>query len=435
MIVDKEHNVNCLIPSQLQLSSLLEHYQNGRFVDAEKLAVSIIDTFPKHPFGWKVLGAILKQTDRISEALNANQKVVELSPQDAEAHNNLGVTIQDMGRLEDAEASYRQAILLKYDYFEAYNNLGNSLIVLGRLEDAELSLRQAILLRSDFALARYNLGICLFNNKRYDLALKEFELIDMGQSKTYAMRCSYLMDKEIIFYKKLATLIDQGETNAVIGSLSCSAEIKYGIKTLNPFCNEPLKYILKTDLSEQYDFDEIFIKTARDVLSDNSISRKSQELLTNGIQTAGNIFAVKKISETEIESIIYAEVEKYRFHFKDSDEGFIRNWPTSYKIKGWLVSMRSGGKLASHMHELGWISGSIYINVPVKKVTDSGNLVLCLNEQKQEHSLKIKNSQESVIDVETGILCLFTSSLHHYTVPFEDKENRIVLAFDVIPIK
>jgi hypothetical protein len=33
----------------------------------------------------------------------------------------------------------------------------------------------------------------------------------------------------------------------------------------------------------------------------------------------------------------------------------------------------------------------------------------------------------------TGSLCLFPSSLHHYTVPFEEKEDRIVLAFDVIP--
>jgi hypothetical protein len=33
----------------------------------------------------------------------------------------------------------------------------------------------------------------------------------------------------------------------------------------------------------------------------------------------------------------------------------------------------------------------------------------------------------------TGSLCLFPSSLHHYTVPFEGKEDRIVLAFDVIP--
>ena len=288
-------------------------------------------------------------------------------------------------------------------------------------------------MKPDYAEARYNLGLCLFYSEQYGVALKEFELIDIGLSKSYAIRCSYLQDEESIFYERLDSLINQGQANAVIGSVICCSEIKYGVKRENPFCNEPLQYVLKTDLHEQYDFDEIFIKSIKDVLADNSISLKPQPFLTNGVQTAGNIFAVKKISGTEIESIIIAEVEKYRDHFKDSDEGFIRNWPTSYKIEGWLVSMRSGGKLAAHMHESGWISGSVYVNVPVKSETNSGNLVLCLDEQVQTQELKGPNSQERIIDVETGSLCLFPSSLHHYTLPFDSKEDRMVLAFDVMP--
>ena len=39
------------------------------------------------------------------------------------------------------------------------------------------------------------------------------------------------------------------------------------------------------------------------------------------------------------------------------------------------------------------------------------------------------------IDVVTGTLCLFPSSLLHYTIPFESNEDRIVLAFDMIPNK
>jgi hypothetical protein len=56
---------------------------------------------------------------------------------------------------------------------------------------------------------------------------------------------------------------------------------------------------------------------------------------------------------------------------------------------------------------------------------------LCLSDQ--EHVLAVEKNQQSTIDVVTGSLCLFPSSLHHYTVPFEEKEDRIVLAFDVIP--
>ena len=93
--------------------------------------------------------------------------------------------------------------------------------------------------------------------------------------------------------------------------------------------------------------------------------------------------------------------------------------------------MQSGGKLAPHMRGTGWIAGSVYINVPPKSGAQSGNLVLCLSDQ--EHMLGKEKSHKSIIDVVTGSLCLFPSSLHHYTIPFEEKEERIVLAFDVIP--
>jgi tetratricopeptide (TPR) repeat protein len=623
------------LPSQVQLSSLLEHYKNGRFGDAEKLAISITKEYPNHQFGWKVLGAVLKQTGRIGESLASSQNSVRLAPQDAEAHNNLGIILQELRRLEEAEASYRQAIALKpkyaeaeynlgnalqeqgrleeaeasykktivlkpdyteanynlgttlqklgrlneaeasykkaialkpdyaeansnlgitlqklgrleeaeecytqaialkpgfakahynlgntlkelrrleeaeaswrqaialkLDYAQAHNNLGNTLQEQGRLEEAEASLRQAIALKPDYAPAHYNLGITLqnlgrleeagvsyknaialkpdyaeahsnlgvtlqelgrldeseasykqsialkpdyaevhsnlgillFESKKYDLAAEQFELTDIHDSKFYAIKCSFLQDEETIFYEKFDFLVCQGEINAVIGSLAFCSEFKYGIKKSNPFCNEPLKYVVNTDLNEQYDFKNIFIKTAKDILTDNSVSYKSQGHLTNGSQTAGNIFVQGKVRKTQIESIIRTEIEQYRFKFKDSEEGFIKNWPTSYEIKGWLVSMQSGGKLAPHMHDPGWITGSIYINVPPKSKTDCGNLVLCLSDQ--EHVLGVQKNQQSIIDVVTGSLCLFPSSLHHYTVPFEEKEDRIVLAFDVIP--
>ena len=38
-------------PPQELLNSLLEHYKNGRYSDAERLAVSITQEFPKHQFG------------------------------------------------------------------------------------------------------------------------------------------------------------------------------------------------------------------------------------------------------------------------------------------------------------------------------------------------------------------------------------------------
>ena len=101
-------NATRVSPPQEQLSSLLEHYQNGRFNEAEKLAVSITNEFPTHQFAWKVLGAVLNQLGRISESVVAKEKAVQLAPNDAEAHYNLGNTLKELGRLDEAEASYNK---------------------------------------------------------------------------------------------------------------------------------------------------------------------------------------------------------------------------------------------------------------------------------------------------------------------------------------
>tara|TARA_B110000263_G_scaffold201312_1_gene180737 strand:+ start:86 stop:1279 length:1194 start_codon:yes stop_codon:yes gene_type:complete len=171
----EKNNVYFAKPSQQQLNSLLEHYQTGRYADAEKLSLSITQEFPKHQFAWKVLAVVLKLTGRISESLVASQKSVQLGPLDAEAHYNLGNTLKEQGRLEEAEASYRQAITLKPDFAVAHNNLGVMLQELGRLDEAEASCRQAIELKPDYAEAHYNLGSTLQNLSKYDEAETSFK--------------------------------------------------------------------------------------------------------------------------------------------------------------------------------------------------------------------------------------------------------------------
>ena len=129
-------DLNIINPSNQQLNNLLKCYQTGRYIDAEKLSLSITKEFPEHPFAWKVLGIVFKKTGRINEALVVNQKSVELEPINMEANFNLGNTLQELGRLEEAEACYKQAISIKPDYAEAHNNLGVTLQKIGRLEEA-----------------------------------------------------------------------------------------------------------------------------------------------------------------------------------------------------------------------------------------------------------------------------------------------------------
>ena len=158
------------LPTQSQIDNLLEYYQKGQHKEAEKLAVFLTQQFSEYQFGWKVLGAVLSQTGRLLESLDAKQIAVQLAPLDAEAHSNLGITLLELRRLDEAEASYTQAIVLKPDYSEAHNNLGITLQELGRLEEAEASCRQAIEFKPDFAEAHNNLGNPLRESGRLEEA-------------------------------------------------------------------------------------------------------------------------------------------------------------------------------------------------------------------------------------------------------------------------
>ena len=421
------------MPSQAQLRSLLEHYQNGRFNDAEKLAVSIINEFPKHQFSWKVLGAVLEKTGRKSEAVDAKQTAVALSPQDAEAHSNLGSTLLALGRLDEAEAIYTQAIALKPDFAEAHSNLGITLKELGRLDEALASYTQAIALKPDLAEAHNNLGITLQELGRLEEAEASYTQV-IALNPNYAevhdklLMCLFVQDKKSVFFDELDYLINQDKASAIIGSLTCRSALKYGLEKPNLFCTNPLNYVLHNDLNTRYDFEKTFVEKAKSILNENQISSKGQALLVNGSQTSGNIFDTMNDFTNEIQNIIRIEVEKYRAKFKKSEEGLIKKMPTEYSLYGWLISMKSGGNLNPHIHN-GWLSGSIYINVPQKLKVDSGNLVVSLGEENDAIDTRI--NEKKTINVVTGSMVLFPSSLTHWTIPFESEEERIVLAFDV----
>ena len=591
-------------PSQQKLDSLLEHYHNGRLNDAEKLAISITNEFPKHQFAWKVLGAVFGAFGRNSEALDANQTAVTLSPQDAAAHNNLGITFQELGKLDEAESSYRQAIalkpdfagshynlgvtlkalgklndaeascrkaiVLKADYAEAHNALGITYQELGKLDEAESSYRQAIALKPDYAEAHYNLGIMLQELSRFDeaaenyrqviaekhnfaaahynlgityqelkkldeaessyrqaialkpdyaeahsnlgntllelerleealenyrqaialkpdyaeahsnlgealnelgklneseasykraialkpdlavthfnlgITLKELRRLneaeaslrqaivlkpDYAEAHNQLLDCLFMQDKEFIFFDELDNLINQGRASAIIGSLTSRSALKYGLEKPNLFCTKPLNYVLHNNLNTQYDFEKIFVEKAKYLLNKNSILNRRQSLLVNGSQTSGNIFDIRNNDTVEIQKIIRIEIEKYRIKFKESEEGLIRKMPAEYDLHGWFISMKSGGNLKPHIHSEGWLSGSIYINVPQKLEADKGKLVVSLGEENDVSSTRI--NEKKTINVATGSMVLFPASLMHYTIPFESEEERIVLAFDV----
>jgi tetratricopeptide (TPR) repeat protein len=302
----------------------------GRLEEAEASYIKAIAIKPEFAQAHSNLGNTLKELGRLEDAEASYSKAIAIKPDYAEAHFNIGITLQELGSLEDAEASYIKAIAIKPDFAEAYSNLGNTLKELGRLEDAEASYSKAIAIKPDFIQAHSNLGITLQELGRLEDAEKSHKKVislkpdhevaqynlgmwycEQGKYKqaaelflksknfkstqSYLLKCWYFLNEQSLFYQQLESLTSQGITDAIIGSFGCRAEIKFGIKKANPFCSSPLGYVFKTDLSKKSDFSEKFAKPILSFLNDKKPQNRSQTLLTNGLQTSGNLFALENI--------------------------------------------------------------------------------------------------------------------------------------------
>ena len=153
-------------------------------------------------------------------------------------------------------------------------------------------------------------------------------------------------------------------------------------------------------------------------------------MLYNGIQSSGNIFENSNPIFTTLQSSIYSIIENYREKFNDKNCEFIQKWPKKDKIKGWFVKMKKDGFLKPHIHEIGWLSGVIYLKVP-KKIENQGMIEFGLDGH--NYPKLHENFPSKIEEVSTNDIVIFPSSLFHQTIPFESEEERICIAFDINP--
>lgn len=376
------------------------------------------------------LGLSYFKLGEINQAIDCFRKHIETNPYSAETWNNLGSAEKERGELVEAATCYERAIEIDNNLIEAHSNLGLVYEDIGQVNEAIKSYDTSLRLNPKNAEVTINLAKLLYLCGRYDEAKQLFVKMNTSEAKYCHLKCTYKLGEEAEFFSELDSLANEKEVNSVLGSLVSRGNTRYGRIHDNPFCNLPFNYCYKVDLKKEYDFNEIFVRFSNDILNESGTTHKSQPRLTNGMQTSGNVFAKNHPLAKDVESILIEEIERYRQRFYLSNEGLIRDWPKSYRISGWLVSMKTGGKLSAHMHDPGWITGSLYINVPPKDNTVDGNIVVSLEDVNDENH---HSKNRKIIEIETGDLFLFPSSLLHYTIPFTSNENRIVLAFDVIP--
>lgn len=162
-------------PTAVELSQLINDFNQGLLVEAKMWAIKLTQIFPNHGMAWKVLGVIYHHEQSMKKAGEALETAAALMPKDAEVHYNLANFYCDSNQLEAAKAGYQKAIKLAPGLAKAHFNLAHVLKDLKQFTLAETSYRKGLKLEPQQAKMHFYLGLCFYAQERFKDALKSFQ--------------------------------------------------------------------------------------------------------------------------------------------------------------------------------------------------------------------------------------------------------------------
>lgn len=441
----------------------------GRLDDALENYRKALAINPNFAEAHSNLGLTLQDLGRLEDAVVSHQKALSLNPNYAELHNNLGIALSALGRLEDAMASYREALNYKPDNAEAHYNLGKVLKDLGKLDEALASYEKALVITPEFAEAHYNLGTLLQDRGKLDEALasyqkaltinpyytdahnnlgnvlkslgkleealKVFNSLDTADGYAAALECLFALGRYDEFYEMQHTFMDKNRTNIRAAAISCFASQQLNHLDPHPFCKKPIDFLrVYKCLDDGENHDGLLMGLIDEIKGRLAIWEPPLGSTRGGFLTATrNLFDNPDGRIADLEQIIKDNIEKYYCEFSSRECVFIDSFPKTLSLTGWFVRLLKGGHQTEHIHPGGWLSGVFYLQVPNLSNQQEGSIELSL----WGHNYPIinKNYPKKRYYPKNGDLILFPSSLFHRTIPFQSYEERLCIAFDLIPNK
>jgi Tfp pilus assembly protein PilF/SAM-dependent methyltransferase len=190
-------------------SSAIEHFNNGRLDDAERLCRDVLMFDKSHFDAQHMLAIIATRVGNLDAAVELYNRALAVNDSSPECHFNLAQALHAQERHSDALAHLEEATALKHDYVaahmgcadilatrndlegarqryeaalsfdprlvEARHELANVLRRLDRLDEAAEQFRQAIAIRPDYAEAISNLGVVLSVQGRFAEAAEHYQ--------------------------------------------------------------------------------------------------------------------------------------------------------------------------------------------------------------------------------------------------------------------
>lgn len=413
-------NLGTLLQQQRQFQEAAHHFQQA------------VTQQPGFFQAWANWGTVLQERGELEAAEQCYRKALALNP-DAQGHCNLGTVLYGQGDHQEAIGQFREAVRLDPNFADAWNDLGETLRDQGDMDEAVRCYRQALAANPGHDRANYNLGEFYCMAGKLAEAVPCFSASEFADAKERVLQCLYKTRQFDEFKQQFDRFAEQKPHNSILlGTLSTHYALNFQQDNPYQFCQSPMDFVQHTRIDELAEPGSALLRDLLNDIKHLAIAERKQGRLYYGIQSAGNLLQRSEPSFQQLAALIRAKVKAYRQHFADRDDDLIRLFPKQLEFaSSWYLRMKQGGYLTSHIHEEGWISGCVYLQLPDKQGGHEGSFEYGTDgdDYPQLHDA----FPSCIVDQAVGDLVLFPSSLFHRTLPFHSEQERVCVAFDIKP--
>lgn len=432
---------------------------------------------------WVNLGAVLRLQGRAEDALSCYQRAMALGDNGPELYDALAGALQDTGRLREAIEIAQQLVRDHPTHAKGQATLAHLLWEYGAGQhpaDALEAFRQAADLNQGHLPLQIGFASILVSAGQTEEAADRLLTYRSKQDRPELMwlhaealdRAGRLEDAAALYSKLVGAglLRDPRQHNAYIrhllktGRWREAADEAIRITAHDPDNQEAWAYLatawrLLSDPREFWLCDYERLVTVLDVPPPHEYAKEGEFLsalrstldalhtavrepmlqsLRSGSQTPGRLFGRPDPILRATEHALRDTVEHWLASLPaEPEHPFLRRHTGRVRYAGsWSVKLRSSGHHVNHIHPEGWISSAYYVALPsgMSRATGGGQYAGCLQLGAPLEDLGLGLAPRRVIRPRPGQLVLFPSYMWHGTVPFEDAEPRMTIAFDLLPV-
>lgn len=418
-------------------------YANGKWKEAARSLEAASKLAPGHHGILEQLAASLQMSGDLRGAEKAYRRALAINGASPEVHYNLGTLLSQKYDVDGALSAYKQAVHLNPKHGLAQRNLGHLLSKAGRFEEAIDPHRQALRAFPGDANIAYDLGYALAVTGREHEAIKllrsthernpdapdfmtmismaYFRAGDAGNAALWAEKALEARpgDNTALAYRCMA----QNE----MGRFD-EARPVYDIDNL--VMAQPIE--APEGFASVETFNEAFVDYIRNHPSlENSPLNRSLK----GGQSTRELLDSDAPAAAGFRVAIQRAVARYcELHPVNADHPFLARRPEKTEIACWANVIERGGFQDVHFHPTSWLSGVYYPKLPSVVSDPAREPEGWLEFGRAYYMLGAKNEPPlRLVKPEEGLIVLFPAYFGHRTIPFETDEERISVAFDVMP--